>query len=70
MSPHSWDILAGDTWDTVYLVLDLCNKWGAEAEVRYGGVGEGGRGKLMVQAGDSCRVPVRVPRCARDLVSV
>uniref|UniRef100_A0A6A7FTM0 Protein brunelleschi-like n=1 Tax=Hirondellea gigas TaxID=1518452 RepID=A0A6A7FTM0_9CRUS len=57
-----WDVLPGDQSDQCYLVLDLLNRSSSEMELTYTTDGR----RILVQAGDSCRVPVPVTRCPRD----
>ncbi|KAF2361387.1 TRAPP II complex Trs120 [Trinorchestia longiramus] len=58
----SWDVLPGDAPQQCYLVLDLLNRSCSEMVLTYTTDGR----SILVQAGDSCRVPVPVTRCPRN----
>jgi len=53
-----WDVLAGDTVDNCFLVLDLVNRTQYEVELTYSE-----RKQLLIEPSDTCRVPVPVAKC-------
>jgi len=54
-----WDVLAGDRQDNCFLVLDLVNRTQNEVELTYSA-----RKQLLIEPGDTCRVPVPVEKCS------
>jgi len=54
-----WDVLAGDRVDNCFLVLDLVNRTQYEVELTYSA-----RKQLLIEPGDTCRVPVPVEKCS------
>ncbi|XP_037073771.1 LOW QUALITY PROTEIN: trafficking protein particle complex subunit 9-like [Pollicipes pollicipes] len=53
-----WDVLPAETLSSCYLVLDVLNATDAELELQYT---DGKR--LLMEGGETCRVPVPVDRC-------
>lgn len=54
-----WDVLPGDRANNCFLVLDLLNRMGEEMELTYAG-----RKQILIEAGDTCRVPIPVEKCS------
>ena len=52
-------MLPGDTQHSCFLVLDLVNKTSHEMELGYAE-----KKRMLIEAGDMCRVPVPVTKCS------